>query len=357
MSDKIFIAGYPGVMGGANTEALHTAKMFAENGIAVEWIPTWGRDDDQRAKLDALGQATHHVEPKQLANIPGIKGSIVISFCNSRFLAEAARFRKLGCRVVWVNCMTFLFDSEQRHMDEHGLFDAFVFQSEFQRGELVARLARWALTRTDDERCHLIRGAFSFDDWPFEPRPHGKGEEFVIGRIARPDADKWSSNLWPIYNAIPYDRKRARLMGWTSTLTKKCGQAPKYAHTLAPQSESPQEFFSQLHATLPINGGAKENWPRAGLEAMAAGVPIVAQNEWGWKEMVEHGASGYLGSTDKELAYYAARLAYDEDHRMEVAHAGRKRVEQLADSQEIASRWLKLFSFLGSDIKPARAVA
>ena len=28
---------------------------------------------------------------------------------------------------------------------------------------------------------------------------------------------------------------------------------------------------------------------------MAAGVPIVAQNDWGWREMIEHGVTGFLG--------------------------------------------------------------
>ena len=53
-----------------------------------------------------------------------------------------------------------------------------------------------------------------------------------------------------------------------------------------------------------VNGGARENWPRAGLEAMAAGVPIVAQNDWGWREMIEHGVTGFLGGDDCELADY-----------------------------------------------------
>jgi FkbM family methyltransferase len=30
------------------------------------------------------------------------------------------------------------------------------------------------------------------------------------------------------------------------------------------------QFFATLHCLLPVNGGARENWPRAGLEAFAA---------------------------------------------------------------------------------------
>jgi len=66
---------------------------------------------------------------------------------------------------------------------------------------------------------------------------------------------------------------------------------------------------------------------------MAAGVPIVAQNQWGWPEMVEHGTTGFLGDCDEELAHYAATLAYDERLRIETAEAARARVEELADPE------------------------
>jgi len=35
------------------------------------------------------------------------------------------------------------------------------------------------------------------------------------------------------------------------------------------------QYFAMLHCLLPVNGGARENWPRAGLEAFAAGCPVV----------------------------------------------------------------------------------
>ncbi|MDR0610919.1 MAG: glycosyltransferase [Planctomycetaceae bacterium] len=57
---------------------------------------------------------------------------------------------------------------------------------------------------------------------------------------------------------------------------------------------------------------------RAGLEAFATGVPVVAQNDWGWKEMIEHGQTGFLGSNDQELAHYTAVLAHDEKLRQQI---------------------------------------
>lgn len=339
---RIFLAGYPGEMGGANTEAWHTIKLWRQFGIDVHLIPTWGRDAKWQAKLDAIGCTTHHVTPAQLATIKGLAGSPVVSMCNSAFLAEAHRFRELGCPIVWVNCMTFLFSQEEEFFYRHGPADAMVYQSEFQRGQIEPHLAKLGY---DPTTGFLIRGAFTLDDFSFAPLPHSPGEPFWIGRVSRPDIDKWSSNTWPIYERIQYANKRARMLGMAANTHQKLGKSPPWAECLAPMAISAQEFFAGLHATLPINGGARENWPRAGLEAMAAGVPIVAQNEWGWREMIIHGETGFLGSNDAELAHWAACLAYDEPLRLRIVRNAYDRMRaELANPERIWDGWQQVFN-------------
>jgi glycosyltransferase involved in cell wall biosynthesis len=109
---------------------------------------------------------------------------------------------------------------------------------------------------------------------------------------------------------------------------------------------------------LTINGGARENWPRAGLEAMACGVPIVAQNQWGWTEMIEHGVTGFLGSCDEELAHWVAVLAYDEDLRLEIAVNARKKLEDnLANPVKLAASWKQLFDCLERKVDAAGIIS
>lgn len=59
---------------------------------------------------------------------------------------------------------------------------------------------------------HLIRGPFDLDEFEFAIRPHAPREVFVVGRMARPDTDKWSSNSWPIDSAIHVAKKRALML-------------------------------------------------------------------------------------------------------------------------------------------------
>jgi hypothetical protein len=342
----VFFLGYPGAMGGANTECWHTAKVWRTHGIDVTFIPTWGRDQATEDRLAAIGCKTVHAgAADQLKNVPGFAGSVVVGMCNSHVLQAWRTLKELRCRRVWLNCMTFLFDNERAAYRNHGPAEAYVFQSAFQKDELEKQLLPLGYHHG---MGHLIRGAFAFDEIPFAPTPHQAGEPFVIGRLARPDHDKWSSNQWGLLARVPYAQRRALAMGWTQALTRKCGQPPPWAQVLRPQEIPVTHFMGRCHAMLGLNGGARENWPRIGLEAMAAGVPLVCQNQWGWREMIDDGQTGFLANSDEELAIRLAQLAYDEDLRQAILQRARAAVCELACPERIGKQWTRLFKSLGA---------
>jgi len=339
---RLFVVGYPGDLGGACTELWHTLKLWRRFGLEIHLLPLGRPSLRWRNQVTEIGCITHESRPEDLAKIPELAGSPVIGFCNSEFLANAPRFRALDCPLIWVNCMTWLFDAEKKFYAEHDLFDAFVFQSEFQRSELEPQLAEFGYS---SGRGYLIRGAFDLEQLPLAPRNHPAGDVFVVGRMARPDLDKWSSNTWPIYNAIQYANKRAIMLGIDERIHQKLGPTPPFADCLRPMAIPVQQYLSNLHCLMPINGGARENWPRAGLEAMAAGVPVVTQNEWGWREMIVHGETGFLANNDCELAHFAALLAYDEDLRQSIIRRAYQRLqEELANPERIWAEWQRLFA-------------
>ena len=333
---RVFVVGYPGDVGGANTECWHTVKLWRRFGLEVTLIPTWRPASAWQTRLEAIGCRTIPTNPDDLQNVPGLRGSVVVSFCNSVFLRHACRFRELGCRIIWVGCMTWLFAEERKHYRRHGPFDGYVFQSEYQESQLRPQLAKFGVK---SDRCHRIRGAFCWDEFPFRPLPHAPDSPFVIGRISRAAPDKYSPDTWAIYRRIPHPIQ-ARLMAWNRPLERKLGRPPEWAECLPAGAETAQEFFGKLHCMVQINGAAGENWPRSGLEAMACGVPVVVPNRWGWQEMIRHAETGYLGDSDDELAFYAARLAYDEEHRMEMIRRARRTLEEeLADPEVIWAGW------------------
>ncbi len=341
----VFVVGYPGAVGGANTECWHTVRLWRRFGLEVTLIPTWKPAEPWPDRLGRIGCRTVRSSPRRLAEVAGLAGGLVVSFCNSRFLRHADRFRDLGCRVIWVGCMTWLFSEERKHYRRRGPFDRYVFQSDYQRSQLQPQLAKFGV-RPDE--CHLIRGAFSCDEFPFRPRRHEPGTPLVVGRLSRAAPDKYAKNTWAVYRSIPHPIE-ARVMGWSRRVEQKVGPPPPWAECLPAGAETPQQFLGSLHCMLQVNGGEAENWPRSGLEAMACGVPVVAPNRWGWREMIRHGRTGYLADGDDELASYVARLARDEDLRLDVArHARQTLEEELADPEAIWSAWRKLLEGLRS---------
>jgi len=139
-----------------------------------------------------------------------------------------------------------------------------------------------------------------------------------------------------------------RVLGWSDAVEEKLGRPPVWAETMPCGSETAQAFFASLHCLTHITGSARENWPRCGLEAMAAGVPVVAQNDFGWPEMIEHGVTGLLAGSAAEFAYCAAKLAYEEEYRLQMALAARRRLcAVLACPERIWRRWQGVFQTLG----------
>ena len=345
---RIFLSGYPSDVGGACTECWHTLLLWRRGGLDVTALPTSPVTPAWRAKLDGIGVRTVEGSGVRgqgagLDSVPGLAGSPVVSFCNSNFLTAADRFRDLGCRIVWVGCMNWLFAEERRHYRRRGPFDAYVFQSEHQRDHLQPQLAECGVR---PEQCHLIRGAFCCDEFPFRPLPHAPGTPLVIGRISRAAKDKYSRRTWPIYAAIPHPIK-ARVMAWDKRIEKKLGRPPEWAECLSAGAETSAEFLAKLHCMVQVNGGTGENWPRSGLEAMATGVPVVVENRWGWREMIRHGQTGFLCDDDDQLAYYAARLGYDEDLRLTIAHRARRVLEEdLANPNVLWAAWRRLLEGL-----------
>ena len=356
MSDlpPVYVIGYPGPLGGACTELWHTLKLWRSRGLEVHLVPTWGDPPKEwRDRCGSIGCRTHRSGPKrhELAAVEGLRGAVVVSFCNDAFLHCADLFRELGCRVVWVGCMNWLFPAEQRHYKLFGPFDRYVCQSRHQHRLLSTELSQWGV---DPAQVHRIPGAFDPAEFSFRPAAHRDGEPFVIGRVSRAAPSKFSTNTWPILRRVDYPHKRYRIMGWNEAIEKTIGAPPDWAETLPMNAEPVGRFLAGLHCYCQLNGTDTENWPRTGLEAMAAGVPIVVEARGGWTEMIEHGKTGLVCRSDAELAHWIAHLAYDEPFRLDLVYrAWLHLVKHLADPDRIWDGWQKVVQAAAA-AEPAR---
>jgi hypothetical protein len=333
---RIFLAGWPKQIGGANTEAWHTLKMWRAGGLDVTVIPTW-RDEppEDVARIEGLGCQVAVTGPQRLADVPELPGGIVVAFCNVAFLRHVEAFRGLGCKIIWVGCMNWQWPLERIIYRTSGLFDHYVFQSNYQADQIIPQLRRYG-----DPQYSIIRGAFDLGEFPFIPLPHRQRECFVVGRLSRKGPDKFPADLWEQYAKVPHPIK-ARVMGWSNEIQVKCGPPPRWAEVLPEGAETAQEFLGKLHCLVPGIGGTPENWPRVGLEAMAAGVPIVAENKGGWVEMLHH-----LAQHKNHQAFLIAELAYKEEWRICKARWARESVAVVSNQNAVFFAWQEVLESL-----------
>ena len=87
------------------------------------------------------------------------------------------------------------------------------------------------------------------------------------------------------------------------------------------------------------------------IQYMACGVPVIASPVGVNSEIVVHGETGFLATTQAERAEALRRLLGDADLRRRMGQAGRRRVEELYSLQVQQPRLLDLFRSIEADAR------
>jgi hypothetical protein len=316
MHSPVYLIGYPSEVGGANTECWHWLKLMRRFGVPTTVVPTWRGNAKWDKRILAIGCK---ILPPTDRTFPVPDGSICVSFCNAHFESKAHQLQARGCRLIYVPCMSYLSGTQINHHEKHGPFDRYVFQSTSQRDWLAPELSQFGVK---PRHCCVIRGAFDWNELKYRPRP--RPGAFVVGRLSRPDVFKFSRYNWTILDKARHEIPglQARVMGWHKRVEEHAGKPPAWAEAMPAKTEPAEKFLHSLHCLCQVGGDcwdeprSAENWPRVGLEAMATGVPIVAEQRGGWTEMIEHGETGLLGHTIDEIASHVAQIGQDEALRL-----------------------------------------
>jgi glycosyltransferase involved in cell wall biosynthesis len=115
---------------------------------------------------------------------------------------------------------------------------------------------------------------------------------FTIGRVSRDFLDKHHPHDLALYRMLASRGVRIRIMGGTCLSP---GLAGLEGIELLPAGAEPvPDFYRSLDAVFYRTGMFVEAYGRVVLEAMGAGLPVVAHSSAGYAEVVEHGVSGFL---------------------------------------------------------------
>jgi glycosyltransferase involved in cell wall biosynthesis len=170
---------------------------------------------------------------------------------------------------------------------------------------------------------------------PLEPTPatHAARPTLVLGTAARISPQKKLEDLLAVVRLAadrltPYE---LRIAGGVETgaddySRQICEQARGLNIKWLGELEDPSAFYRDLDLFVMISEPA--GCPNASLEAMSAGLPVVATNVGGAGEQVLDGATGRIVPRGDAGAFAAAILDYACDPQLRAAHgsAGRQRI-------------------------------
>lgn len=358
-SQEIWVSGYVHSCGGAGPELAHQIDLWRARNVEVH-LCVFGAHDEvlrpdnaRRQWCDARGVHTHVYEP-------GIfEGKVLVCFCQNDFMERLPEICATGRPrlVVWFNCMTWYHGKEPEYLRD-GLIDVWGFQSQFQRQALLPAL------EATGQPVRELDGYLAYyslrDDNIHAPRfgLRSSNEEFVIGRLSRDDPNKWPGNWWEMcFRVSTPHPKKVFAVGYGHNARDKCGdpQTQEFAVRQNRQwwgycSNSNQlmtEFWPRVDVLLHKWDGFKENYPRALLEAMAAGVPIICDRAGGNPEIVTDGETGFLVDSSEEAIYRASQLAWDEPLRHRLACNAREWLRATVGNEERCWQpWQRLFDSL-----------
>ena len=346
---RVFLLGVPMNTGGGSVEAGTTALLWRSLGHDVTamwparcvcgqirdmpennpWIPILAEKQIDIVKYTS----------GRLNDVPGLAGSLVVDFCCQHLSHNCIELNKIGCRLIHSPCMNFVLVND--NICAFSPPSAIHYQSKFQYSQISDQWKTWGV-----KEHVVIPGAFERSLFPFNHSAYKSGDEFVVGRLARGARSKWSSQMFPMLEAVRTSGVNLHFLGmaWNDLLTNHLGDPPKWATCLPENAISSVEFLSRCHAMICPNGTDVENFPRVGLEALASGVPLLVDNRGGWPDMV--GDAAILCNGPVDYANGLNRLATDESFRQSLIQRGVERVSEISDSSKIGAAWNNLFQRL-----------
>jgi hypothetical protein len=324
---RITIAGFPSSYGGADTELDHLIDLLRRRDVDVHLVPMFGADEAMRASVLARGCTIGEYRDDAFGD------EVLASFCNGHFLEKlpviSAKARPR--RVLWFNCMTYVFDAERR-AHEAGLIDRFGFITAYQE-----RLLRPALERIRPLRSFPYRPYFSVERVAFRYREWGG--EYRVGRISRDDASKFAPDTWRIFDRVlvpPHLKKKTYILGYGPSAASRIGPAPPGLdwRTWAGNEIPATHFYRTIDTMIHKTGGSRESYCRVLVEAYAHGVVPIVERDYAFPELVVHGETGFMASDSDEMSYYASWLAHHPAEHRRIAENGRRHLETVLVDEE-----------------------
>ena len=281
---NLYLCGVPGKVGGAATKIRHLIYLLRDslNITVVLNDLCWTKNRQITGFLDRLG-----VGYCVYKDLPRVATGVALVICEPNFFAagQVLQIKQRGMKVIFSNEMMFPFEGEERAVKSK-LIDKVLFVSAFQ-GAAFARLYVGIPS--------AITGNYvAAEDFEFKAR---RNATFTIGRLSRPDPDKYPEDFPVFYEELALKDVRYRVMAWDDQLKRKYRwhRFGSEWDLLGPQKEDTETFLHSLDLFVyPLGHRVKESWGRSTVEAMLTGcIPLVPVGHQ-FHNLIVHGESGFI---------------------------------------------------------------
>lgn len=175
-------------------------------------------------------------------------------------------------------------------------------------------------------------------------------DQIVVGCVARLVAEKGYPELFDAMAGLDADRYVLVCVG---------GEDPDKPDALSPtvldraraagvRLLGHRDDVDALYAAMDlfVLASHREGFPRAAIEAAASGLPVIATDVRGCRQVVDHGVTGLLVPVRAPAALATAieRLGGDEPLRARMAAAARRRAEAEFDEDRVVARVLATYA-------------
>ncbi len=221
---KIFVFGFPGNYGGAATEMYHQILLWLKMKIEVHLIPAWDPDHEDLFPVIKKSDVIIHTPLEWSSLSPD---DAIIGYCSDLFLFYLPSIRKYTHRIIFINCMTFLFEEENKAL-KCEYIKILLYQNKNIMSLIKHEIDKLCLTNKIETMS--IIPYFHEDDFVFHK--NRDGSKFVCGRISRIDEKKYAKEIVPIYEGVisPVPKKGI-FLGYGSQIGKKIGKLPNWIMT------------------------------------------------------------------------------------------------------------------------------
>jgi len=338
MRQKLYVFQWPSNFGGADTKLVHTLRLWSQF-MDVTVVPNDDLDLLNTSWTDYL--ASLNVKWIRFSELPNKLEGYAIAFTNDRYIEFVARVvKERGLHVVWGNEMMWLHEGEL-DLVRQGIIDTVLYTSDINRKCLSGEYER----ANSNIRFFTVGNYIDADSFPYRERHN---EQFTIGRLSRPDPDKYPEDFPLFYEMLGLKDPLFRVMAWSDDLKDKYRwhNFGSNWHLLGAQRENTLKFLHSLDLFVyPLGHKFTESWGRSTVEAMLTGCVVVVPSGHNFPWLIKYGETGFICETIEEYQSTCKSLQENTDYRRTLGrYAAEYARDELCNMDSHLRIWKRVFN-------------